>query len=404
MKKFAYILSALFITTLTGCTSSTRSTDGLPQSTRIPRSEVERLALATLNATQDQAAATESATFYTDANGRIVFHVWTQTDPEHPLSAGLLNFKEEVERRSNGELIVDVRVSAGNDGDLLNMVVDDSLDGAVITVWSAWSGRNELANLESLPFLFTNYDEAWRAYEASFGDWVTENVIDPSGVHALGYWTNGLRHFTNNVRPINAPEDLVGLRMRSMNTSTQLETYATLGAASISLPFGQVHAGLAAGDFDGQDNPLGNIYAANLFEVQRYLSLSGHMYSAAPVIVSEAFWNSLSTEHQQVIKDSTLASGRFQGQLTRDLYQSQIQSMTDAGMVVNEVNISAFEYAVIPVWNSHMARFGNEIATIASRYVSDPNALVHRFGDGYFVPVITPSEVVGDDTAYEDGL
>lgn len=396
-------LALLGAVMLTGCAGA--GVVDLPQSTRIDREEVARLAQMTLLAAETAVGAQndEIAVFHTRPDGTIVFNMWTQTDPDHPLSAGLLRFQQEVATRSNGELAVDIRVSAGNDGDSLNRVMNNQLDAAVITVWSAWSGINPLANLESLPFLFTNYDEAWRAYEGSLGQWVTDEIINPSGMVALGYWTNGLRHFTNNVRPIYTPNDLIGLRMRSMQTSTQLETYATFGAASISLPFGQVHGGLAAGDFDGQDNPLGNIYAAQLYEVQRYLSLSGHMYSSAPVIVSTDFWESLSPAHRQILIESSLYAGRYQGERTRAEYQSQIAAMTAAGMMVNEVDIAAFEEAVIPVWTAHMAQFGNDMAIMASRYIADPNALAHRFGDGmgYVAPEVDV-EILEDEDEDEE--
>ncbi|MCL1996380.1 MAG: TRAP transporter substrate-binding protein DctP [Defluviitaleaceae bacterium] len=383
MRRFSIVLlSILMIIGLSACADryDTRPVYNLPQSTRVDRDEIARLSaidLADVNLTVED----DTTTFFVRDDGTIVFHIWTQTDSAHPISLALLQFKQEVEARSDGQLEVQIRIGAGNDGDILTGVIENQLDAAVITVWTAWSDRNELANLESLPFLFTNYEEAWLAYEGTLGDWVTDNIINPSGARAVGYWTNGLRHFTNNVRPIHGPEDLVGLSMRSMATSTQTETYTVLGAQYLIMPFGEVYPGLEAGDFDGQDNPLGNIHAAHLYEVQRYLSLSSHMFSSAPVILSADFWYFLSPSHQQAIFDSALEAGRYQGILTRAMYHSQLQDMQAAGMSVNYIDTAAFENAVVPVWESHMARFGNEIATIAARYIADTNSLPHRFGD-----------------------
>lgn len=397
MKKLLFLtLAFVMLISLTGCmNNNVRSRDNLPQSTRLDRNEVAASSAHTQATLASPAAAAQTPTpgaaavgqdtayptFFTrESDGAIVFHLFNQTDADHPLSLGLLRFKEEVESRSEGALIVDVRASAGNDMDLLNMVRDNQLDAAAITIWSVWQGLTDLANLESLPFMFTNYDEAWAAYEGTLGDWVTRNIVEPNGARVLGYWTNGIRHFTNNVRPIYAPADLVGLRMRSPQTTTHLATYEALGAASISMPFGQVFDGLAAGVIDGQDNPLGNIHAARLFEVQNYLTLSNHMYSCAPLIVSIDFWNSLSPVHRQILLDSSAVAARYQGELTRAMEVHQIQEMVAAGVQVNEIpELTPFINAVEHIWEEHMERFGNEIAVIASRYISDPNALAHRF-------------------------
>ena len=394
MKRLALLILALImLAALPGCANdATRSRDNLPQSTRLDREVIASASARTwaelTAANLSQSAPTGQAqdalsntTFFEREDGAIVFHLLSQTDPDHPITLGLLRFKEEVEARSNGTLLVELEYNTGSDAGLLELVNSNQLDAAIITIWSIWQNLTDLANLEALPFMFTNYEEAWAAYEGALGEWVARNIIEPNGAVALGYWTNGLRHFTNNVRPIYTPADLIGLRMRSPQTTTHLAMYETFGAASISMPFGQVYAGLASGVVDGQDNPLGNIHAARLYEVQRYVSLSSHMFSCAPLIVSTDFWNYLSAEHQQILLESSAVTARYQGELTRMMEVHQLQEMTASGVQVNEVDMAAFIAASDDIWVTHMERFGNEIATIASRYVSDPNALVHRFSD-----------------------
>jgi len=396
MKRLVLLILALIVlASLSGCASNTsRPRDNLPQSTRLDREVVasastrtwselisDALTLPATMAENQSGDTSAGTTFYEREDGAIVFHLLSQTDPDHPITLGLFRFKEEVEFRSNGTLLVEIEYSAGNDGALLEMVNSNQLDAAVITIWSVWQNLTDLANLESLPFMFTNYEEAWAAYEGTLGEWVTRNIIEPNGARALGYWTNGLRHFTNNVRPIYTPSDLIGLRMRSPQTTTHLAMYEAFGAASISMPFGQVHGGLVSGVIDGQDNPLGNIHAARLYEVQQYISLSNHMFSGAPLIVSTDFWYSLPAEYQQILLESSAIAARYQGELTRIMEGHQLQEMTAFGVQVNQVDMDPFIAAVEDIWVTHMEEFGNEIAVIASRYVSDPNALVHRFSD-----------------------
>ena len=382
MKRLAAIfLLAIFVIGLSGCAA--RTADDLPQSTRLDREVIARASLSIYaRAGRDDTDFAADTTFHTRSDGTIVLYLSHQTDLGHPIHFGVLRFRDEVAARSNGTLVVELLYgpnSLGGDVALIDLVNANRLDAAAITIWGAWSGLNDLANLESLPYVFTSYEEAWAAYEGTLGQWVTQNVIEPSGARVLGYWTNGLRHFTNNVRPIVTPADMVGLRMRSPQTSTHLATYEALGAASIAMPFGQVFDALAAGQVDGQDNPFGNIHAARLFEVQSYLSLSYHMFSAAPLIVSNEFWDSLSPQHQQVLLDSAFEAGRFQRYLTVEMEAQQLQEMQAHGMLVNQVNIPLFVEAVVPVWAEHMAHFGSEFAAVASRYINAPDALAHRF-------------------------
>ena len=419
MKKYVCILLALIIiAALSACASNTvRDRSGLPQSTRVDRTAFVRtpsvtdgtatatggtaaVTGGTATATDGTAAATDGTatavtpdpsatdtpeegrtTFFTRDDGTIVFHLSHQNEPAHPLHIGLLYFKEEVERRSEGAIVVEIFYGGAIAGDVaaINMVNANQLDAAAITSWGTWP--TELADLESLPFKFTNYEEAWAAYEGTFGEWVARNIVEPYGARVLGHWTNGLRHFTNNVRPIYTPDDMIGLRMRSPQRTGHLAMYEAFGAASLSIPLGDLYAALSEGRADGQDNPLGNIYATRFYEVQRYLSLSNHMFTSGPLIVSNEFWYSLSDEHQQILLDSSAVASRFQGELTRDTETQQLANIAAFGTQINTINKEPFFDIVEQIWQDNMNRFGNEIAVIASRYISDPTALAHRFSD-----------------------
>jgi len=310
-----------------------------------------------------------------------VFNVLHMNSPEHSLHYGLLRFKEEVETRSDGTLVVNIHHGSPGDVTLIDMINGNLADAAVVTILSAWGHLSELANFEALPFVFSNYEEAWAAYEGTLGDWVTTNVIEPSGARALAYWTNGLRHFTNNVRPINTPSDMAGLIMRSPQNATHLAMYAEFGAASMAMPFGQLREALADGLADGQDNPIGQIHGGRLFEVQQYMTLSYHMFSTMPFIVSTDLWYYLTGAQRQILLESALIAGRFQGELAVATEQRQLQEIRTFGTQVSTITPAPFLTAVEPIWVDHMERFGNEFANIASRYIADPTALAHRFAD-----------------------
>jgi len=392
-KCLSQLLVVIMLISLSACSGGAeRSRANLPQSTRLDRSIVAvasarsqaNLALSTPSYDSAPGSDDEQPRHYTfteTSDGTIVFHLAHIVDPVHPLHLGLLHFKNEVETRSEGNLQVEIHPSAtvGGDATLVSMVNDSQLDVAAITIWGVWHTLTEYANLESLPFMFTNYDEAWAAYEGALGDWVTRNIIEPHGAGVLGYWTNGLRNFTNNVRPIYMPSDLAGLRMRSPQIATNLAMYEEFGAASVSMAFDQLYDALEAGTVDGQDNPFGQIHGGRLFEVQRYLSISHHMFSCVPLIISIDFFNSLSEENKLILLESSAVSGRYQGELTRSMEEIQLQEMLAFGTQVNDINLASFMAAVEPIWEDHVERFGTEFISIASRYINDTNALAHRF-------------------------
>ena len=393
-KRLLYISALIVITALSGCVGgAARSRENLPQSTRLDRNVAAASPVAAAAATPSPAAPSPAApapppadepertTFFEREDGTIVFHLSHQNEPAHPLHIGLLYFKEEVERRSEGAIVVEIFYGGVIAGDVaaIDMVNSNQLDAAAITSWGTWP--TELADLESLPFKFTNYEEAWAAYEGTFGEWVARNIVEPYGARVLGHWTNGLRHFTNNVRPIYTPDDMVGLRMRSPQRTGHLAMYEAFGSASLSIPLGELYDALAEGRADGQDNPLGNIYASRFYEVQRYLSISNHMFTSGPLVVSNEFWYSLSDEHQQILLDSSAVAARFQGELTRDTEIQQLANIVAFGSQVNHIDEQPFFAIVENIWEDNMDRFGNEIAVIASRYISDPAALAHRFSN-----------------------
>jgi tripartite ATP-independent transporter DctP family solute receptor len=386
MKKLiTFIFSAALLFAFSACADADYRAR-LPQSTRQDRNAVAAASSQTLNEflrvnAAPAAAQIEDATFEVLDDGAIVFNVLHMMDESHTIQTGLLRFKEEVEARSNGELIVEIQANSPGDVTLIDLVNSGQADAAVVTILSAWGGLSELANFEALPFVFSTYEEAWAAYEGSIGDWVRRNVIEPTGSRVLAYWTNGLRHFTNNVRPIVVPEDMAGLIMRSPQNATHLAMYEAFGAASMAMPFGQLREALADGLADGQDNPLGQIHGGRLFEVQDYMTLSNHMFSTMPFVVSTDLWYSLSVEHQNILLESGRIAGRFQGELAVDLGLSQLQEIVASGTQVVTADIAPFQAAVEHIWEDHMERFGNEFATLAARYISDTNSLAHRFAD-----------------------
>ncbi len=193
---------------------------------------------------------------------------------------------------------------------------------------------------------------------------VREALLSPlpaKGMRILAFWENGFRHVTNNVRPIVKPEDLKGLKLRVPGGVWRVKMFKAYGANPAPMPFAEVYSALQSGVMDGQENPFPQIWSAKLHEVQKYFSLTGHVYTPAYPMVSEAFWQKLPADVRATIEKIAVEIGdvaRREGErLDRELQEKIAQSIK-----INEVDKDAFIKASAAVYEE----FGKEVPGGAS--------------------------------------
>ncbi|MEY2933188.1 MAG: hypothetical protein RL033_3937 [Pseudomonadota bacterium] len=208
-----------------------------------------------------------------------------------------------------------------------------------------------------MPYLITSRAQMKKVAESPVLRKVLFAVLPPKGMRVLGVWENGFRHITNSVRPINKPEDLKGVKLRVPGGAWRVNMFKAYGANPAPMPFGEVYSALQAGVMDGQENPFAQIASAKLQEVQKFLSLSGHVYTPAYLIVSEDFWQKVPTDAQAVLSRIAVELGDFargQGEaLDRDLMVKLVPPLQ-----VNDVDKAAFIQASKPIYQ----QFGKEVA------------------------------------------
>jgi tripartite ATP-independent transporter DctP family solute receptor len=182
-------------------------------------------------------------------------------------------------------------------------------------------------------------------------------ALPAKGMRLLGVWENGFRHITNGVRPIAKPEDLKGIKLRVPGGAWRVNMFKAYGANPAPMPFAEVYSALQSGVMDGQENPFAQIASAKLQEVQKFLSLSGHVYSPAYLIVSEDFWKKVPADAQAILSKIAWDLGdyaRTQGEmLDKDLLSKLVPPLK-----VNEVDKGAFIKASGPIYQ----QFGSEVA------------------------------------------
>ncbi len=214
-----------------------------------------------------------------------------------------------------------------------------------------------------LPFLFRDLDHARDVLDGPIGDEILAR-FDDVGLHAMAWGEQGFRHITNNRNPISTPEDVEGLKIRTMENPVHLKAFNTLGAAPTPMAWPEVISSLQQGVIDGQENPLSVIVSAKLDEVQKYLTLSGHVYSPAMLLVSKSFWEGLSDEDKAAFeKGATEAVAAMRG-FVDDVETSGVETLKERGMDVGELSTeekAKFQQAVQGAYESYYQMYDKDL-------------------------------------------
>ena len=218
-----------------------------------------------------------------------------------------------------------------------------------------------------LPYTWNTAAQAYKAYDGELGA-ALEKIADAKGLVLLSWWENGYRHMTNNRGPINTVADLKGLKTRVTPDKMRLDTFTVLGANPAPLAFGELYSALQQKVFDAQENPLSIIYTSSFFEVQKYLSLTGHVWSPASLVISKAAWNRISPDDQKVIKAAADHWRDEQRRMISESDKDYLAQLQAKGMQINEVDKAPFAAAVAPVWATYEVTFGPELMALVRKY------------------------------------
>jgi len=249
----------------------------------------------------------------------------------------LLHFEELVEAGSNGEIDVQIFPSSqmGPDREMIEGVQTGVLEMA-IPPSSFFAGWDPAFAVIELPYMYASKDIAFDVLEGEAGDSMIARV-ENQGLVGLGWLELGVRNVTNNVRPIATPADLDGVKLRTMQVPAHVATFQALGANPTPMNFGEVYSALQQGVIDGQENPLAIITSQLFFEVQKYLSTTGHVFAVYMPVISQPFFASLSAEHQQLVRNSMAAARVHQAELVSAEDSSQLEEIRAAGVEVLEL-------------------------------------------------------------------
>ncbi|MFT3816891.1 MAG: TRAP transporter substrate-binding protein [Rubrivivax sp.] len=216
-----------------------------------------------------------------------------------------------------------------------------------------------------IPFLFRDYDHARHTMDGPIGQDILKKM-QSKGLIGLAWTENGFRHMTNNKRPIVTAHDAAGLKVRTMENKVHMEGYKSFGLLPTPMAWPEVYGALQQGTVDGQENPIPVILAAKFAQVQKHLSLTGHVYSPAVIILSPNVWNKLSDADKKVFLEAGQKAGAAQRKKVNDDEATGIAQLKKDGMqVVEKVDGDSFRKAAAPAYANFSKEFGaDKIAAI----------------------------------------
>jgi tripartite ATP-independent transporter DctP family solute receptor len=236
-------------------------------------------------------------------------------EPSNPYGQGADHFAKLVKDKSKGEIEVQVFPSSqlGTHKELIEGLIYGTVDMMLAGTAELGTFQTEVG-LFDMPFLIKDRAHAYKALD-SVGMELAK-PLEAKGVKLLGYMENGIRHMTNNVRPIKSPADVKGLKIRVQNNKTYVELIKALGGSPTPMALAELYSAMQAGVVDGQENPSAHIYTKRFYEVQKHASLTGHSYAAEPVLMSVATWKKLTPAQQTIIQEAANEAIAWQRKLS----------------------------------------------------------------------------------------
>ncbi|MEM5789082.1 MAG: TRAP transporter substrate-binding protein [Syntrophobacteraceae bacterium] len=282
----------------------------------------------------------------------------TPTAIDHAYNVGARKFAEMVAERTANRVKIDVYPAnqLGNERDMVEGLQLGTVD-LVVSSTGPLGGFVPKMLVVDLPFLFRDKQHAYSVLDGPIGKELLDEFI-PKGIKGLAFWENGFRHITNNVRPIEKPQDLKGIKIRTMENKIHLSAFRAFGASPAPMAWGEVYTALQQKTIDAQENPIAVIYTSKINEVQKYLALTGHFYSPAALLMSRKVFDSLPEDIQRVMVAAAVECANFERNYLNDTEEKQLEELKAKGMQVTVPDKKLFQEAIAPVYNEFESQFG----------------------------------------------
>ena len=268
---------------------------------------------------------------------------------------------DEFARRANAKLGNKAKVvvygssQLGSDREMIQKLKLGTIDMALPS--TVMSSEVDLFGIFEMPYIVKDRKHMGRIEKDVFWPGIAP-AAEKKGLKVVAVWENGVRHITNNKRPIKAPADLAGIKLRVPEGKWRVKMFEAYGANPSPMKFSELFTALQTGVMDGQENPFTQIHSAKLHEVQKYLSLSGHVYTPAYLTVGTTKWNALSADVRKILEDTAKETQAYVYQTAAKDEDDLLVKLKAGGIQVNDVDKDAFIAASKTIYDE----FGKEVA------------------------------------------
>jgi len=288
---------------------------------------------------------------------------WVTPDsPRDPYATGAHTFKNAVERQSKGRITVELfpNRQLGDEKPMIEGLRFGTIDAAVIT--NAVVAQIEPAfQVNDLPFLFSNEAQAHRVLDGKVGQTLARK-LESKGIMALGFMEGGFRQMINNVRPVNRPDDVKGVKYRVMQNPVYIGMFSSLGGSAVPMAWGETFTAVQQGTIDGLEIPIAVIDSSKYNEVTKYLSLTNHTYSMIALLMSKKSFDKLPADLKLVVREAGKTALGAQRTAAGANAKELVGALEKKGMKVNAVSdITPFRNAVKPVYEKFKGSIGADV-------------------------------------------
>ncbi|MDF2813940.1 MAG: dicarboxylate transporter, DctP subunit [Paenibacillus sp.] len=280
----------------------------------------------------------------------------------HPYAVGANKLGEIIKERTKGRIQLTVYTDsqlAKGEREMIEGLQQGTID---IYVGSTGPVGNFSPSMliTDIPFLFRDNAHVDKVLDGPIGKQLLAD-LDKSGLKGLAFWENGFRHLTNNKTAVKIPDEAKGLKIRTMENKFHMTAWKTAGLNPTPMAWSEVYSALQQKVIDGQENPVAVFYGSKIYEVQKYFTLTQHVYSPAPVIFSMKKWEQIPKEDQDIIAKAAMEVAQFQRKLNRDDEDKKLKEMEGKGLVViRDADKAAWQKAMQPAFDEFSKQFGKE--------------------------------------------
>ncbi len=372
-RQIALLLTAALIgsTALVGCSSGKTESSGTTAAEKAVEKEETQVQ-------QKEGETKEAASDvdYTQGDSYTIKIAHVALDIT-PIAKGMEKLKELIEERSGGRITVEIFPNSelGGNRELIEQLQMGTLEMASPSC-AFLGGFTDGTALFDLPYLFDTPEGAYAVFDSEIGDNIMKG-LEKNGLVGLGWYAMGWRMVTCN-NEVHSPSDMAGLKIRVMENQMHIDHFNALGCSATPMAFSEVYTSLQQGVIDAEENPYSQIYSQRFYEVQKYIIETKHIFDPTPVVMSKVWWDSLTPEDQQLIRECSKEACDWERRIiqeTDDGFKDELKDKVTIVELTDEER-QAFREAAQPVYDTYAEQIGEDVIKEAQRIQAEASKAV----------------------------